>query len=101
MSLHLSLPGEKFHHIRVEVRHVQRSQVTKRQLAQLIRKLHATLQAALLAPLFYRTLHLRKWLGWCTERGWDLVSGLISMFLLTCIHKVTKQNPQIRHFHCT
>ena len=57
VSLHLSLPGEKLHHIRMEVRqHLQRLQVTARQLAQLIGKLHAALQAVLPAPLFYQSL---------------------------------------------
>ena len=57
VSLHLSLLGEKLHHIRMEVRqHLQRPQVTARQLAQLIRKLHVTLQAVLPVPLFYRSL---------------------------------------------
>jgi len=58
-SLHLSLPGEKLHHIRMEVsQHLQRSQVTARQLAQLIGKLHAASQAVLPAPLFYRSLQV-------------------------------------------
>ena len=57
LSLHLSLPGEKLHHIRMEVRQrLQRSQVTARQLAQLIGKLHAASRAALPAPLFYWSL---------------------------------------------
>jgi len=56
-SLQLSLPGEKLHHIRKEVnQNLQRPQVTARQLAQLIGKLHAASQAVLPAPLFYRSL---------------------------------------------
>ena len=57
VSLHLNLPREKLHHIRKEVRqHLQRPQVTARQLAQLMGKLHAASQAVLLAPLFYQSL---------------------------------------------
>jgi len=57
VSLQLSLPGEKLHHIRMEVsQHLQKSQVTARQVAQLIGKLHAASQAVLPAPLFYRSL---------------------------------------------
>ena len=57
VSLHLSLPGEKLHYIRMEVRqHLQRPQVIARQLAQLIGKLHAASQAVLPAPLFYQSL---------------------------------------------
>jgi len=56
-SLQLSLPGEKLHHIRKEVnQNLQRPQVTARQLAQLIGKLHAASQAVLPAPLFYQSL---------------------------------------------
>jgi len=57
VSLQLSLPGEKLHHITMEVsQHLQKSQVTARQVAQLIGKLHAASQAVLPAPLFYRSL---------------------------------------------
>ena len=57
VSLHLSLPGEKLYHIRMEVtQHLQRPQVTARQMVQLIGKLHATSQAVLPAPLFYWSL---------------------------------------------
>jgi len=53
-TLHLSLPGEKIHHLKMEVnQNLQRSQVTARQLAQLIEKLQAASQAILQAPLFY------------------------------------------------
>jgi len=56
-TLHLSLPGQKLHHIRMEVgQHLKSSQMTARQLAQLIGKLHAASQAVLPAPLFYRSL---------------------------------------------
>ena len=56
-SLHLSLPGEKLHQIRMEVNQIkQKSHITARQLAQLIGKLNATAQAVLPAPLFYRSL---------------------------------------------
>ena len=56
-SQQLTLPGEKLHHIRMEVnQHLQRPQVTARQLAQLIGKLHATCPAVPPAPLFYRSL---------------------------------------------
>ena len=55
-SLQLSLMGEKLHHIRMKVsQHLQRSQVTAQQLAQLIGKLHGASQALLPAPLFYRS----------------------------------------------
>jgi len=58
-SLQLSLPGEKLHHIRMEVsQHLQKSQVTAHQLAQLIGKLHAASQAVLPAPLFYHSLQV-------------------------------------------
>jgi len=51
--------GEKLHHIRIEVtQHLQKSQVTAHQVAQLIGKLHAALQAVLPAPLFYRSLQV-------------------------------------------
>ena len=53
MSLHLSLPGEKLHYIRMEVRqNLQRSQVTAQKLVQLIGKLHTDSQAVLPAPFF-------------------------------------------------
>ena len=56
-SLHLSLPGEKLHHIRTEVKQLlQKEQVTARQLAQIIGKLNAASQAVLPAPLFYHSL---------------------------------------------
>jgi len=56
-TLRLSLPGEKLHHIRLEVNQtLQKLQVTARQLAQVIGKLHAASQAVLPAPLFYRSL---------------------------------------------
>ena len=56
-SLHLSLPGEKLHHIRMEVNQIlQKSHVTARQLAQIIGKLNAASQAVFPAPLFYRSL---------------------------------------------
>ena len=42
-TLQLSLPGEKLHHIRLEVSHtLRKDQVTARQLAKVIEKLHAT-----------------------------------------------------------
>ena len=57
-TLHLSLPGEKLHHIRSEIDQMAKksSQITARQLAQIIGKLHAASQAVLPAPLFYRSL---------------------------------------------
>ena len=57
-TLHLSLPGEKLHHIRLEIDQItlKSSQITARQLAQIIGKLHAASQAFLPAPLFYRSL---------------------------------------------
>ena len=56
-TLQLSLPGEKLHHIRLEVSQtLRKDQVTARQLAQVIGKLHATSQAVLPAPLFYWSL---------------------------------------------
>ena len=56
-TLHLRLPGEKLHHIRMEVNQIlQKSQVTAQQLAQIIGKLNAASQAVLPAPLFYRSL---------------------------------------------
>ena len=57
-TLHLSLPGEKLHHIRAEIDQIAKksSQTTERQLAQIIGKLHAASQAVLPAPLFYRSL---------------------------------------------
>jgi len=56
-TLHSSLPGEKIHHLKMEVnQNLQRPQVTARQLAQLIGKLQAASQAILTAPLFYRSL---------------------------------------------
>ena len=56
-SLHLSLPGDKLHHIRMEVNQIkQKSHITARQLAQLTGKLNATSQPVLHAPLFYRCL---------------------------------------------
>jgi len=58
-SLQLSLPGEKLHHIKMEVcQHLQRSQVMAHQFAQLIGKLHAASLAVLPAPLFYRSLQV-------------------------------------------
>ena len=51
-TLHLSLPGEKIHHIRVEVgQMLQKLQVTAQHLAQIIGKLYATSQAVLPAPV--------------------------------------------------
>ena len=57
-TLHLSLPGEKLHHIRSEIDQITKksSPITARQLAQIIGKLHTASQAVLLAPLFYRSL---------------------------------------------
>ena len=57
-TLHLSLSGEKLHHIRLEIDQItlKSSQITARQLAQIIGKLHAASQAVLPAPLFYRSL---------------------------------------------
>ena len=56
-SLHLSLPGEKLYHIRMEVKQLlQKEQVTAHQLAQIIGKLIVASQAVLPAPLFYRSL---------------------------------------------
>ena len=56
-TLHLSLPGEKLHHIRSEIDQLAKSSpITARQLAQMIGKLHAESQAVLPAPLFYRSL---------------------------------------------
>ena len=56
-SLHLSLPGEKLHHIRMEVKQLlKKKQVTARQLAQIIGKLNVAFQAVLSAPLFYRSI---------------------------------------------
>ena len=56
-TLHLRLPGEKFHHITMEVNQIlQNSQVTAQQLAQIIGKLNAASQAVLPAPLFYQSL---------------------------------------------
>ena len=57
-TLHLSLPGEKLHHIRSEIDQItmKSSPITARQLAQIIGKLHAASQAVLPAPLFYRSL---------------------------------------------
>ena len=53
-SIKLSFPGEKLHHIWMEVsQHLQRSQLTAQQLVQLIGKLHAASQAVLPAPLYY------------------------------------------------
>ena len=54
-TLHLSLPGEKLHHIRSEIDQIAKksSQITARQLAQIIGKAS---QAVLPAPLFYRSL---------------------------------------------
>jgi len=55
--LQLSLPGEKLHHIRMEVNQIkQKSHVTACQLAQLIGKLNAASQAVLSALLFYQSL---------------------------------------------
>ena len=54
-TLHLSLPGEKLHHIRSQITK-KNSPITVRQLAQIIGKLHATSQAVLPAPLHYRSL---------------------------------------------
>ena len=57
VSMHLSLPAEKLHHIRMEVRqHLQRPQMTARLLAQLIGKLNAASQAVLPTPLSYWSL---------------------------------------------
>ena len=57
-TLHLSLPGEKLHHIRSEIDQITKksSPMTARQLAQIIGKLHTASQAILPAPLFYRSL---------------------------------------------
>ena len=56
-TLHLRLPGEKLHHIRMEVNQIlQKSQVTAQQLAQIIGKLNAASQTVLPAPLFYWSL---------------------------------------------
>ena len=57
-TLHLSLPGETLHHIRSEMDQITHKspQITARQLAQIIGKLHATSQAVLPAPLFCRSL---------------------------------------------
>ena len=57
-TLDLSLPGEKLHHIRSWIDQITKksSQITARQLAQIIGKLHAASQAVLPAPLFYRSL---------------------------------------------
>jgi len=56
-TLHLSLPGKKIHHLKMEVnQNLQRPQVTAQQLAQLIGKLQAASQAILPVPLFYRSL---------------------------------------------
>ena len=53
-SLQSCLPGEKLHHIRMEInQNLQRTQVTARQLAQLIGKLHTTLPAVPPISLFY------------------------------------------------
>ena len=83
VSLHLSLPGEKLHHIRMEVRqHLQRSQLTARQLAQLIGKLHAASQAVLPAPLFYRSLQgdLHRVLN-LTNQNYDALVSLSAQAL--------------------
>jgi len=56
-TLHLSIPGEKMHHLKMEVsRNLQRPQVTAQQLAQLIGKLQAALQVILPALLLYWSL---------------------------------------------
>ena len=56
-TLHLSLPGEKLHHIRLEVSQtLQKDQVTARHLAQVIGKLHTASQAVLPVSLFYRSV---------------------------------------------
>ena len=57
-TLHLSLPGEKLHHIRSEIDQITKKSfpITARQLTQIIGKLHAASQAVLPAPLFYRSL---------------------------------------------
>ena len=56
-TLQLRLPGEKLHHIRLEVNQIlQKSHVTAQQLAQIIRKLNAASQAVLPVPLFYQSL---------------------------------------------
>ena len=97
VSLHLSLPGEKLHHIRMEVRqHLQRSQVTARQLAQLIGKLHATSQAVLPAPLFYRSLQgdLHRVLN-LTNQNYDALVSLSAQALEELIwwqEKLTQWN---------
>ena len=78
VSLHLSLPGEKLHHIRMEVRqHLQRPQVTARQLAQLLGKLNAASQAVLPAPLFYQSLQgdLQRVLN-LTNQNYDALVSL-------------------------
>ena len=52
ISLHLSLPGVKLHHIRMEVKQLlQKEQVTECQLAQIIGKLNSASQAVLPAPV--------------------------------------------------
>ena len=57
-TLHLSLPGEKLHHIRSEIDQITKksSPITARQLPQIIGKLHPASQAVLPAPLFDRSL---------------------------------------------
>ena len=56
-TLQLRLPGEKLHHIRVELNQIlQKLHVTAQQLAQIIGKLNAASQAVLPAPLFYWSL---------------------------------------------
>ena len=53
-TLHLSLLGEKLHHIRLKVNQIlQKSHVKAQQLAQIIGKLNAASQAVLPAPLFF------------------------------------------------
>ena len=76
--LQLSLPGEKLHYIRMEInQNLQRSQVTARQLAQLIGKLHATSLAVLPAPLFYWSLQgdLQKALD-CSNQDYDTLLSI-------------------------
>ena len=57
-TLHLSLPGEKLHHIRSEMDQITKksSSITARKLAQIIGKLHTASQAVLPPPLFYKSL---------------------------------------------